>query len=164
MKVRLDENLSYRVANALKAFLADRTGLSVDWVRDHHPPGTKDPSWIRQFADDGGHAIISGDYQILQHWPDLIAYIESGLVSFFPPPNFDKLRGFGQASLMIRWWPVMVEHAKSAPRGTCWRLPMHWTPEPAKLQPLRDPRVATAAQQVSVGIQPPGTVHQFRRG
>jgi hypothetical protein len=60
-----------------------------DWVRDEHPPGTTDPNWIRKFADDGGQAFLSGDFQILQHWPDLIAYIGSGLIAFFPPPGFE---------------------------------------------------------------------------
>lgn len=85
MRVRLDENLSYRVAGAIRAILSGRTGLVVDWVRDEHPPGTTDPSWISKFAADGGHAILSGDPNILQHWPDLIAYME--MTSRFSPAS-----------------------------------------------------------------------------
>ncbi len=51
----------------------------------------KDPAWIKKFAADDGDVIISGDWQILQHWPDLVAYIESGLISFFPSAGFGKL-------------------------------------------------------------------------
>ena len=91
MKVRLDENLSCRVANALKAFLANRSGLEVTWVRDFNPPGTNDPTWIRKFALEGGYAIVSGDGEILQKWPNLIAYTESGLISFFPPVGFEPV-------------------------------------------------------------------------
>src|ERR1700722_18397321 len=118
--------LSYRVANALKAFLANRTGLEITWVRDFHPPGTDDPTWLMAFARDGGDAILSGDPNILQHWPNLVAYIESGLVSFFPPSGFSDLKGFGQASLLIRWWPAMIEKAKISERGDCWRIPLTW--------------------------------------
>ena len=162
MKVRLDENLSYRVAGAIRAILTGRTGLHVDWVRDIHPPSTKDPSWISQFAAEGGNAIVSGDANILQHWPDLIAYMESGLVSFFPPPSFDKLKGYGQASLILRWWPCIVEKIKVSSPGDAWRLPMSWTPEMTAFKKLEDPRLATNEARAEHGIRPKQEIHQFR--
>jgi hypothetical protein len=137
--------LSYRVANALKAFLADRTGLEISWVRDFVPPGTNDPTWLRAFAAEGGIAVVSGDGNILQHWPNLIAYHESGLVSFFPPTGFQhKLTGFAQAALLIRWWPAIIEQIKISERSTSWRIPMHWTPDITKFERLRDPRINAA--------------------
>ena len=164
MKIRLDENLSYRVANALKAFLAARSGLEVTWVRDFHPPSTDDPTWITAFADEDGYAILSGDARILQHWPNLIAYIESGLISFFPPSSFDEIKGFGQASLLLRWWPVMIEKAKISQKGNCWRIPMSWTPDITKFERLKDPRIQTHEQKENAGIIPTATVHSFRPG
>jgi PIN like domain len=164
LKVRLDENLSYRVANALKAFLSNRTGFEVTWVRDSNPPGTDDPTWIRKFALEGGYAVVSGDGNILQKWPNLIAYAESGLISFFPPPGFQhQLTGFAQAALLIRWWPSIIEKAKISDRGTCWRLPMGWTPDVTKFEPIVDPRIRTAEQRASRQIAS-ATVHQFRSG
>ncbi|HLG81446.1 MAG TPA: hypothetical protein VKY22_10545 [Bradyrhizobium sp.] len=161
MKIRLDENISYRVAKALKAFLADRSGLEITWVRDFHPPGTEDPIWLKAFASEGGNAILSGDGRILQHWPNLIAYMESGLISFFPPANFDDLKGFGQASLLLRWWPVIVEKTKLSQAGDCWRIPMTWTPDITKFDRLRDPRFETKELKESHGIAT-ATVHTFR--
>jgi hypothetical protein len=81
----VDENLSPRVAKAVLAIVAARKGFEVGHVRDYHPASTDDPVWIKAFADSGGYAIVSGDPNILQHWPNLVAYIESGLISFFPP-------------------------------------------------------------------------------
>lgn len=162
MKVRLDEMLSYRVANALKAFLADRSGLEISWVRDHHPPGTNDPTWLRAFAADGGIAAVSGDGNILQHWPNLIAYIESGLVCFFPPTGFQhQLTGFAQAALLIRWWPAIIEKIKISERATCWRIPMVWTPDVTKFEKITDPRITTAEQRAGRQISV-ATVHQIR--
>jgi PIN like domain len=86
--VRLDENLSYSVANPLKALLSNRTGFEVTWVRGFNPPGTDDPIWIRGFAQEGSYAFVSGDGNILRKWPNLIGYAESSLISFFPPPDF----------------------------------------------------------------------------
>jgi hypothetical protein len=135
----------------------------VDWVRDEHPPCTTDPSWISKFATDGGDAILSGDSNILQHWPDLIAYMESGLVSFFPPSGFGRLNGYGQASLILRWWPCIVEKIKIAARGDAWRIPMTWTPDVTTFKKLVDPRFSSAEDRLRRGVQPVATVHQFRR-
>lgn len=164
MKVRIDENMSRRVASALKGFMAGQDGFIVDHVRDHHPPGTSDPSWIRSFAAEGGHAIVSGDARILQHWPDLVAYMESGLVSFFPPAKFDDLKGPGQAALIMRWWPAIVEKAKASSASQCWRLPLDWSPDLSKFKELKDPRFVTDAQRVEHGIAPAMTQHPFRSG
>lgn len=162
MKVRIDENVSYRVANAVKAVLANRTGLCVDHVLDHHPPGTSDPSWIRQFASDGGNAIISGDTRILQHWPDLVAYRESGLISFFPPPSFDKLKGYGMAAMVLLWWPAMVEKIKISERGDTWRWPMSWTPSVAGFEKLEDPRFRDRSHALTKACAPLSAGRQFR--
>jgi hypothetical protein len=162
LRVRLDENLSYRVADAVRAILSGRTGLVVDWVRDEHPPGTTDPSWISKFAADGGNAIVSSDTNILQHWPDLIAYMESGLVSFFPPTGFDRLKGYGQASLIMRWWPCIVEKIKTSAQGDAWRIPMSWTPDVTTFKKLEDPRFNSAEKRRGLGIRPVATLRQFR--
>jgi len=65
---------------------------------------------------------LSGDPNILQHWPNLIAYIESGCIGFFPPSSFGELKGFGQASLLIRWWPAIIDKDETVPT---WRLLAH---------------------------------------
>jgi hypothetical protein len=164
LKVRLDENLSYRVAGAIRAILSGRTGLTVDWVRDHHPPATTDPAWIFQFAKDGGNAILSGDSNILQNWPDLVAYMESGVISFFPPSRFEELKGYGQASLILRWWPCIIEKIKVSAPGDAWRLPWSWTPDVTAFTKLEDPRYNTAEKKRRAGVRATGTVHQFRPG
>jgi hypothetical protein len=156
--------MSWRVAGALKAFLSQRQGLEISWVRDDNAPKTSDPSWIRRFADDGGHAILSGDFNILQHWPDLIAYTESGLISFFPPPAYDKMGGYSRAALFVCWFPAIVEKAKASERGTRWRIPLNWNPDVSKFEALKDPRVDTREKQEERGINPVATLHQFRAG
>jgi hypothetical protein len=82
LKIKLDECISNRVALAVMQVTANREGYEVSFVRHGH--GVADPDWIRAFAAAGGTAIVSGDHDILQHWPNLIAYTESGLVFVFP--------------------------------------------------------------------------------
>ena len=74
MKIRLDENLSHRVAVAVMAIVTNRPGYEVSYVRQDHREGTTDPDWLRAFAEKDGTAIVSGDHRILQHWPNLVAY------------------------------------------------------------------------------------------
>ena len=162
MKIRLDENLSYRVADAIKAYTANRPGFEVSWVGDDNPPRTGEETWLKKFADEGGDAVVSGDWNILKRWPDLVAYTESGLISFFPPPPFRELRGYGKASFILRWWPSIVEKTKESERGDRWRMPYSWQPAVSKFQALTDPRIQTDEQKTEAGIQSIATVHQFR--
>lgn len=162
MKIRLDENISYRVADAIKAYMANRPGFEVSWVRQDNDPGTSDPAWLTKFAADGGDAIVSGDARILQHWPDLVAYTESGLISFFPPPQYAELVGYGKAAFILRWWPAIVEKIKGAERGDRFRMPYSWAPDVSKFQVLVDPRLKTDEQRAKNGIRPRAKVYQLR--
>lgn len=119
---------------------ANRPGYEVSFVR--HGDGSSDPNWMQKFAAEDGTAIVSGDYNILQHWPNLIAYTESGLISFFPPKAYQHLGGYGRAAFIIRWWPAIVEKIKISNRGDRWRLPINWRQiDHNSMEPLRDPRV-----------------------
>lgn len=160
MKIRLDAQISYRVANALKAFVSNRSGgLVIDWVGDDNPPGTTDPTWIRKYSESGGIAIISGDGKILQNRADLVAYIESGLIGFWVPHRFDDFKGYAQAAILLRWFPAIVEKVKASERGDCWQFPMSWTPDIKTFKQLRDPREHPSAATA----RPLATIHQFRQ-
>jgi PIN like domain len=140
LKIRLDECIANRVALAVIAITDNREGYEVSFIR--HGEGSPDPDWIRKFALDGGTAIVSGDHNILQHWPNLVAYTESGLISFFPPSEYEHLRGFARAAFIIRWWPAIIEKVKRSARGDRWRLPMVWhSTDHTKMKPIKDPRI-----------------------
>jgi hypothetical protein len=140
LKIRLDENIANRIARAIMAIAENRKGFEVSFVK--HGDGAPDPSWIKKFAEEGGTAIVSGDYAILQHWPNLIAYTESGLISFFPPKAFSEMKAFARAAFIIRWWPAIVEKTKISKSGDRWRLPLIWTQtDHTKMESIRDPRV-----------------------
>ena len=117
-----------------------REGYEVSYVR--HGDGSIDPDWIKKFSQEGGTAIVSGDYRILQHWPNLVAYTESGLISFFPPQEFKVLKGYAKAAFYLRWWPAIVTKIKVSKRGDRWRLPMIWaSTDHMKMEAIKDPRV-----------------------
>jgi PIN like domain len=140
LKIRLDENIANRIALAVMKIAENRAGFEVSFVR--HGEGKPDPDWIKSFANDGGTAIVSGDHDILQHWPNLIAYTESGLISFFPPKAYQELKAFGRAAFIIRWWPAIIEKIKISKPGDRWRLPLNWSSiDHTKMEPIKDPRI-----------------------
>jgi len=142
LKIRLDECIANQIARAIIEITANRAGYEVSYV--DHGDGSIDPDWIRKFAADDGTAIVSGDHDILQHWPNLIAYTESGLISFFPPKAYVHLKAYGRAAFWVRWWPAIIEKIKVSNKGDRWRLPMQWTDiDHTKMESLRDPRVDT---------------------
>lgn len=159
MKIRLDENVSPRVAKAILALTERRRGFEVTHVRQVHGPKTTDEDWMAYFVREGGTAIVSGDYNILKHWPDLIAYKESGLIGFFPPPAFNGWTGYAKAALLIRWWPSILEKIQSSSQGDTWRIPSRWTPDPNSFKSLDDPRFGNDGKIISISDQ---QVHRNR--
>jgi len=162
LKIKLDECISHRIALAVMSLTEKREGYEVSYVKH----GGDDRDWIRQFAKEGGTAIVSGDHDILQHWPNLVAYTESGLISFFPPKPYQELKGYGRAAFLIRWWPAIVDKIKVSSCGDRWRLPMIWqNTDHLKMDAIKDPRIdddkkneesdTTSAEQDPLDLRPP---------
>ena len=162
MRIRLDENLSPRVATAVQAIAGNRSGFDVSHNRDGYA-GVADPLWLKSFASADGDVVVSGDANILQNWPDLIAYHESGLVAFFPSPAFQRFKGYARAAFILRWWPAIIEKAKESEAGDCWRLPMQWTPDLRSFQRLKDPRLANNETLIEASERGSRTKHPFSR-
>jgi hypothetical protein len=140
LKIRLDECIANRVARAIIEITSNRPGYEVSFVRHGH--GAPDPDWIRSFAAEDGTAIVSGDHDILQHWPNLIAYTESGLISFFPPKAYQHFGAYSRAAFVLRWWPAIIEKIKVSQKGDRWRIPLQWgNIDHLQMQALKDPRI-----------------------
>jgi PIN like domain len=139
LKIRFDECIANRIARAIVEVTANRAGFEVSYVPHGH--GGFDPDWIRKFAAEDGTAIVSGDHDILQHWPNLIAYTESGLISFFPPKAYVHFNAFSRAAFFLRWWPAIIEKIKVSNKGDRWCLPLQWSEvDHTKMKALKDPR------------------------
>jgi hypothetical protein len=90
LKIKLDECISNRVALAIMQVTANREGYEVSFVRAGH--GGTDPQWIRAFVGEGGTAIVSGDHDILQHWPNLIALYRIRFSFVLPAEGVSKAK------------------------------------------------------------------------
>lgn len=136
MKFAFDENIAKRLVDATRRLETD-TSIELGSVLD----GTPDPEWMFRFKDEGGIAMISGDHNILQKPVNLAAYTASGLVSIWPPSGWPELKRWGQAALLLRWWPIIKRRIAASAPGDRWRLPMQWTPVLDAFKPIRDPRI-----------------------
>jgi hypothetical protein len=71
------------------------------------------------------------------------------------------MKGYGCAAFLVRWWPAIVEKIKLSERGDRWRIPMLWTPDVTKFQPLKDPRIDGPARQAT-GVPLPAKIFPFK--
>lgn len=143
MKIRFDENISPRLVAAVRALEPDHL-VEITHIRDQYQTGLPDPDWMFQFRDEGGTAMISGDHNILQTPVNLKAYTESGLISIWPPANWPQYKRFGQAALVIVWWPAIKARIERSVDGEQWRIPPQWTPGVDLFKPLQNPRAHLA--------------------
>jgi PIN like domain len=140
VKIKFDENISVRLVQAIRCVEKD-TAIEISSVLEDYGKGLKDPEWMFRFRDEDGRAMISGDHNILQKSINLVAYTESGLVSIWPPPGWPRLKRWGQAALLFRWWPSIKEKIAASSSGDRWRIPMQWTPDVGAFIVIRDPRI-----------------------
>jgi hypothetical protein len=147
---RLDENVSYKIAEAAVAVgIPQELKLETPYSRGE--TGEPDVAWIRAFAKRGGkkaiRCVFSGDGQIRNNEPERAACEDAGLVLFFAPsPTWWRdLRKEGQAAYFIRWLPAMVQIARKAVPGSQFKLPGTFSPK-EDLVPL--PRVASTQKAV----------------
>jgi PIN like domain len=140
VKIKFDENISIRLVDAIRRLEIDAS-IKLGSVLEDYGQGVADSQWMFQFKDEGGLAMISGDHNILQKPVNLVAYTESGLISIWPPHGWPELKRWGQAALLLRWWPVIKQKIVASSPGDRWRIPMQWTPSIEACKPIHDPRV-----------------------
>lgn len=140
MKIKFDENISTRLVDAIVALETD-VSVEIGSVRRDYGGGISDPEWMFRFREEGGTAMISGDHNILQKPVNLAAYTASGLISIWPPAGWPELKRWGQAAIVVRWWPLIKQKIAASQAGDRWRLPMQWTTGIDAFKEIRDPRV-----------------------
>lgn len=82
-KVALDFNISQRMVGVLDA-LYGHHGFEFMHLEKLVPGNTSDPVWADKYKRFGGRIVISGDCRIAYKPHEAIAFIDNGLISFFP--------------------------------------------------------------------------------
>lgn len=112
MAILLDNDISYRIAHALKAL-----GQDVDAMRDVYGEDAKDPDWIPAAAK-AGYVVITVDRRMQRVQSECKALKDSKLTVLFIRPFFSKLKMWPKAVWMISKWDRIAGYAVSAKKGT----------------------------------------------
>jgi len=104
------------------AALAASQGHEVVHLTDRFDAATPDMLWIPAIKTEG-FIIVSGDPRITRNPANREAWHESGLTAFFLADAFSERRFWVQAEEIVRWFPKILETAKSCRAGSGFLLP-----------------------------------------
>lgn len=124
MKICFDEHVSVRIVAILKQIYPDEESLLH--VSDILALGIEDEIWVRQFARDGGEAVVAADANMLKRHNEIIAIWESGLRVAVLPSQWAQSKRHLQASHLLYWWPHIVSRFTEGGPRKCWKVPWGW--------------------------------------
>jgi hypothetical protein len=104
LKLLLDNDLSFRIAEALHAIVSAE-GHEVVALRARLPPDAPDEAWIGALGAEGGWAVLSGDVRITRKPAERAAWRRTDLVGSFLERGWRKLVVREQAARLLLWWP-----------------------------------------------------------
>ena len=96
--------------------LAHAQSCDVIHLSDRFPRDVPDSEWIRAIRDEGW-VIVSGDTRISRNKVERAVWHESGLTAFFLDDGWSSKKFWVQAAELVRWWPIIVDTARSCRVG-----------------------------------------------
>lgn len=122
MRFFFDNNISPRIARAIGC-LADFDRDQVVHLKEQFPSNTVDTVWIPALAEEKSWIIVSGDSKIRTKPMEREAFARAGLTTFFFAKGWMNTSFWGQAALLVRWWPKIREQAGLAVSGSFFEIP-----------------------------------------
>ena len=123
MNFIVDNNISPAIADALSS-LSQREGVKVVRLRKKFPAKVEDRVWLESLGNEGNWAILSGDVSITRKPHERLAWRQSGLTAFFLQRGWMKIRFWDQSWKLVKWWPTIMETAKSFETGHSFSVPV----------------------------------------
>jgi hypothetical protein len=127
MKFLIDNNISYRIAEALTAL--DFEGDTVIALRKEFRQDVPDTEWLESLGKQAG-VLITADRRILTRPLEITVIKHAKITSFFLGPFFPKARFWEQAVWLIKRWPDFKNAARIMEQGTCLWVPQRGTMRP----------------------------------
>jgi hypothetical protein len=120
MKIRADEHVSLKLVETVRTVAIGRSDLILSSVYESDQRGMADHHWITEFADEGGHAILSADTDFFMKHQQVLAVEKTGLrvVWFAPPHGNAKLEL--QTANVLTWWPRIEAKLREARSREFW--------------------------------------------
>jgi hypothetical protein len=137
IRVGIDFDCSPRLVGALDALYGHR-GFEFIHMEKLVAAPTEDEIWADILRRYGGRVVLSGNSKIAYKPHQAAAFIDNGLISFFPNGEWNRLKGHMRNAVMIEAWPRIEEKIASESAGSCWRIEFGYSRGELKLsgQPL----------------------------
>jgi hypothetical protein len=130
LKIALDEHIAEAIVEALNALSGEDKMLRSEIVSARKYSGSiraaSDVPWIEKFKKDGGQVIVSGDARMRGKLLEQKALSDAGFIVFFPARQWNRLKGHPKTSLLIRWWPFILEKARASAPGKFYEISVAW--------------------------------------
>jgi hypothetical protein len=124
MKCFVDNNISPAIAAALNV-LSEREGVAVVHLRDMFHRKVTDIEWLESLAkSDDEWFVLSGDVRVTSKPHERLAWKNSGLTVFFLKRGYMAIPFWHQAWKLIRWWPTILNAAKTLSHGSSYTVPL----------------------------------------
>lgn len=87
--------------------------------------GGEDHDWAKVFREKGGQVVFSGDITIARKPCQQKAFLDQGLICFFPKHPFQNLKMHQQSAYMIHNWKLIADQLRSGAisEPSCWQVP-----------------------------------------
>jgi hypothetical protein len=118
----LDNCLSPRYAQGLNA-LSEKDSHKVIHLQNKFPRDAKDPEWIRGLGAESDWIIVSGDTRIIKSQGLRKEWQAARLTAFFLASGWMNVPYWTQVTLLVRWWPKILDQSSLVRRGSGFEVP-----------------------------------------
>ena len=129
MKICADEHVSPKIVKVVRD-IALSPNCEICHISDAGNCGASDVSWITEFAQDNGKAILPADSDFHKRPHQVVAVWESDLIVIHLRPKWANSQRHVQAACILYLWKAIENILTKSPSGRCWRVPF-WFPKKA---------------------------------
>jgi hypothetical protein len=122
LKVRADEHISQEIVRSVRE-MALTPGWELSHVVEAGDGGAKDEHWITRFANQGGHAILSGDTDFFLLPVQVVAVFQTGIRVIHLPSKWSNAGCRMQATHILLWWGRIERKISEMKGRQCYRPP-----------------------------------------
>lgn len=122
MKIRANEHISEEIVRAVRE-IALSPGWNLSHVIEVGDRGSEDEHWITKFANEGGHAVLSGDTDFFKRHHLVLAVNRTGIRVIHMPSKWSNARCELQAAHILLWWRRIEKMVSDMSARECYRPP-----------------------------------------
>jgi predicted nuclease of predicted toxin-antitoxin system len=128
LRIRADEHIPKSMVDIVRDVIPPGD-VELSDVRTAGHSGSSDVAWVTQFANEGGHAILTADTDFFKKYAQIKAIHHSGLKVVHLPAQWANQVKTLQIALVFLWWDRIIRKIGECRKGECWGVPWKWSLE-----------------------------------